>query len=66
MSAPILWIVLPGMASVILWFFRKHERNVLISALCITFFFMIASWFIEVGKPIIQIGDFTLQVDSSI
>jgi NADH-quinone oxidoreductase subunit N len=66
MNAPIIWIVLPGITSIVLWYFRKDERRALLIGLFASLFFILTSAFIQVGKPLIQIGSFTLQISPSI
>lgn len=66
MNAPILWIGLPGLVSIVLWVLRKREQLVLFSAIGSSVFFMLTSWFIPIGSPIIQIGSFALQINSSV
>ncbi len=66
MSAPILWIGLPGLAALYLWFIRKDERKTLIIGLAASIFFFLTSSLMTVGKPIFRLGEFVIQISSSI
>jgi NADH-quinone oxidoreductase subunit N len=66
MSAPLIWIGIPGLTSILLWFMRKRERASLISGLAISFFLVILTFFSPIGKPLLKISSFTLQISPSI
>jgi len=66
MSAPLIWIGLPGLMGIILWFIRRNERRTLFWGLGFSLFLIITSVFSKVEKPIFQIGSFTFQISSSI
>jgi formate hydrogenlyase subunit 3/multisubunit Na+/H+ antiporter MnhD subunit len=66
MNAPIIWIGLPGVMGITLWFLRKDERRTLFLALFFSLFLIFSSIFGKVDKAIIEIGSFTFQISSSI
>lgn len=66
MSAPIIWIGLPAIMSVLLWIIRKNERATLLTGLGVSLFFIITAIITPVGKPILQIGTFAIQISPSI
>lgn len=66
MSAPIIWIGLPGLMSIVLWLIRRNERRTLILGLGFSLFLIITSLITNVDKAIFQIGDTSIQVNSSI
>lgn len=66
MSAPILWIGLPGIVSVLLWFMRKEEHRTLLIGLGASLFFILTSIFFPIGQPIFRIGSFVLQISPTI
>jgi NADH-quinone oxidoreductase subunit N len=66
LSAPVIWIGFPAIIAVILWLIRKNERMTLLTGLGASLFFIISAVVTPVGKPIIQIGTFAVQITSSI
>lgn len=66
MSAPIIWIGLPGLTAIVLWFIRKDERRTLIAGISTSLFFILTSSFVPVGRPIIRLGEFAIQISPSI
>lgn len=66
MSAPIIWIGLPGLMGIALWFIRKDERRALFLALFFSLFLIFSSIFGKVDKTILQIGNSAFQISSSI
>jgi NADH-quinone oxidoreductase subunit N len=66
MSAPIIWIGLPTVAAVVLWFIRKNERTTLLAGLGASLLFIITAIVTPVGKPLLQIGTFVIQISPSI
>lgn len=66
MSAPIIWIGLPGLMSIVLWLIRRNERRTLILGLGFSLFLIITSLITNVDKAFIQIGSTSIQVNSSI
>ncbi len=66
MSAPLIWIGLPGLMSIVLWIIRRNERRTLILGLGLSLFLIVTSLITNVDKAILQIGNTTIQVNSSI
>ena len=66
MSAPVIWIGLPGLMSIFLWLNRKNERRTLILGLVFSLFLIITSLITNVDKTILQVGNTSIQVNSSI
>lgn len=66
MSAPIIWIGLPGLVAVFLWFSKSNERRTLLIGLGSSLFFIFTSSLLPVGKPILQIGEITFQISPSL
>jgi formate hydrogenlyase subunit 3/multisubunit Na+/H+ antiporter MnhD subunit len=66
MSAPIIWIGLPGLMGLALWLIRKDERRTLFLALFFSLFLIFSSIFGKVDKTIFQIGNSAFQISSSI
>lgn len=66
MSAPVIWIGLPCITAMVFWFIRKNERTTLLAGLAASFLFTITAIITPVGKPLLQIGTFVLQISTSI
>jgi NADH-quinone oxidoreductase subunit N len=66
MSAPIIWIGLPIIVAIVLWFFRKNEKTSLITGLASSLFFTITAIITPVGKPLLQVGTFVIQIETSV
>jgi NADH-quinone oxidoreductase subunit N len=52
MSSPLLWIVLPGLAAVILFLLRRWERSIHIAGLLICLLLALLAWVLPIGEPI--------------
>jgi len=52
MSAVLIWIIFPGIVSIILFFFRKWERTVLIVGLAAALMLTWFAWQLPIGEPI--------------
>jgi NADH-quinone oxidoreductase subunit N/multicomponent Na+:H+ antiporter subunit D len=65
LNAPIIWIGLPGLTAIFLWVTRRDERRTLFIGLGVSLLLILSSRFLSVGKPILQIGNLTLQISSS-
>ncbi len=55
MNAPIIWIVVPGVAAGILYLLRRFERMVKILAITLTLLLALLAWQIPIGETI-QLG----------
>jgi NADH-quinone oxidoreductase subunit N len=66
MSAPVIWIGLPGVMAVVLWIIRRDERRTLFLALGFSLFMILTAALSKVEKPIIEIGSITVQISSTI
>ncbi len=66
MSAPVIWIGLPGIMSLVLWYFRRNERKTLFWGLGFSLFLIITSLITHVDKAFFQIGSTSFQINSSL
>lgn len=61
MSAPLVWIVLPALCSIILWVFRARQSLVNLVAVLFSLFLAIVAWTMPVGQVVI-LGSWRLQL----
>lgn len=66
MNAPIIWIGLPGITAVFLWFFQKNERRILFIGIGASLFFILTASLLSIGKPLVRLGGMVLQISPSI
>ena len=52
MNAPLIWIFLPGLAGVFIFFLRRWERLVILSGLATTLLLVVVAWQLPIGEPI--------------
>ena len=52
MNAPVIWILIPGLAAVLLYGFNRWHRIVHISAVFISLLLAATAWQLEIGEPI--------------
>lgn len=65
MSSPVIWILLPGLAGIILFVFRKYRRIVIIVGTTIAFLLGILAWQLPIGKPV-SLWIFVFQLDDTL
>jgi NADH-quinone oxidoreductase subunit N len=65
MSAPIVWIILPGAVAVLLFFLRRRERLVVTVGLVLALILAVLAWLDPIGKAII-IGPLSLKLADSL
>jgi NADH-quinone oxidoreductase subunit N len=66
MSAPVIWIGLPAVMAIILWVIRRDERRTLFLALGFSLFMILTAALSKVEKPLLEIGNTTVQISSTI
>jgi formate hydrogenlyase subunit 3/multisubunit Na+/H+ antiporter MnhD subunit len=64
MSAPLVWIFLPGLAGVLFFVLRRSERVVSIIGVVFSFWLASTAWLMPVDE-VINIGGFTLKLTDS-
>lgn len=64
MSAPLVWIITPGVAGVAMFFFRRFERVVTIVGVILSLWLAIAAWVFPIGE-VVSVGRIALKVTES-
>lgn len=65
MSAPVIWIILPGSVSILLFLLQKWERGVLISGALVAAALSCFAWFVPIGD-ILELGPWLFEVSQSL
>ncbi len=65
MSAPLIWIVLPGAAGLIFWFLRKRSGLVLLLATILCLGLAALAWLLPIGQTI-HLGGLSFTVDPTL
>jgi formate hydrogenlyase subunit 3/multisubunit Na+/H+ antiporter MnhD subunit len=63
-SAPIIWLGTPVICAILLWVFRKKERETIIAGIVTSFILTLSAVVIPVGRPLVEIGSFIIQIES--
>jgi NADH-quinone oxidoreductase subunit N len=64
LNAPQIWILVPGIAAIILFLLRHWYRSTVLAGVILTCLLALLAWILPVGK-IIELGPWTFQVDES-
>jgi NADH:ubiquinone oxidoreductase subunit 2 (subunit N) len=64
MSAPLVWIIIPGVAGVLMFFFRRFERVVNIIGVILSLWMASIAWLLPIGE-VVTIGTFSLKLTES-
>jgi NADH-quinone oxidoreductase subunit N len=65
MSAPVIWIILPGMAGIVLYFFRKWHRAIILAGIVLSLGLAWLAWKIPLNQAI-DIGPWTMKIDTTL
>jgi NADH-quinone oxidoreductase subunit N len=65
MSAPLIWILLPMVAGVALYFFRRKEIPVIIAGIALSLVLAVLAWLQPIGETF-RAGGFSLQITDSL
>ena len=66
LSAPVIWIFIPAVFSILLLIFRNYRRFVNIAGLCIAFLLTTLAWLVPIDTPItINLGTLSFPIDLS-
>jgi formate hydrogenlyase subunit 3/multisubunit Na+/H+ antiporter MnhD subunit len=65
MSAPTIWILLPLISSVVVFFFRRWRVTVTIAAILLTLMLAFIAWFIPIGTAL-QAGSIALKISQTL
>jgi len=65
MSAPFLWILLPGITASIMLLFNRSERGVRIAGMVVTMWLAWAAWILPVGEAL-ALGPVSIKVSESL
>lgn len=61
MSAPLVWIVLPAVCSIILWLFRARQNLVNLVAVLFSLLLAVVAWVMPIGQ-VVTLGSWRLQI----
>ncbi len=61
MSSPVIWILFPGLAGVILFIFQKYRRAVFIAGTVLAFLLGLSAWLLPIGREI-SLGVISIQL----
>ena len=64
MTAPQLWVILPAILGVVLFFFRRWWNALIVSGLVLSLWLAWAAWLLPFGEAI-SIGSFSLKISES-
>lgn len=52
MSAPLVWIVFPGLAALVLFVLRRYERSIVVAGIGVALLLALLAWQLPIGSPI--------------
>jgi formate hydrogenlyase subunit 3/multisubunit Na+/H+ antiporter MnhD subunit len=65
MSAPLVWIITPGIAGAVMFFFRRFERVVIIVGVALSLWLAIAAWLFPIGE-VVSVGNLSIKLTESL